>query len=489
MYWIEKDARLSESVLWELQSLAYQQFGPRAWGSAGVPFYLTSNPLSAKQFSELIFAYLRDNLRLGLLDLKKTLYIFDLGAGSGRLGWLLLKELIPAIQKLCPDLNLCYVMTDIIEDNLAFCRDHPLLRPYLDAGHLDFAYFQHDQNTPLFLKHRSKELIQADNPVILICTYYFDTVPQDLFRVSNSQLEEGRISLSLPKQIDIKKQVAQAIAELSAAYTYRPTAHADTYFSDPKWNRLLKQYQERIDTAPFLFPTGALATLQFFENLSKGRLLVLSGDQGVATKEQEQTAGDPKICRHSTFSIPVNYHRLTHYFRECGGEGWLTHTPDTKYVVMTALLGGREDEFWETKRAFDLHLNGFEPIDYWSITGLRPEVIEKLSLGELLLYVKLGCWDTVNFNHYFAEMRKKLPFAPIEERQLLLFAIERVWENFYCVDPSEGQFVLNLGVLLFELEHYERALFFFQQASQWLPEDPGLQKNIAACERRLLGKE
>src|ERR1700733_60938 len=102
---VEENKRLSESILWDLQTAAYRQFGPSAWASKGVPFYLTSNPLIAKQFSHVILGYLRDCMDSRAatpLDLSEPIYLFDLGAGSGRFGYLCIKHLLSLIDSLFP---------------------------------------------------------------------------------------------------------------------------------------------------------------------------------------------------------------------------------------------------------------------------------------------------------------------------------------------------------------------------------------------------
>ena len=169
-----------------------------------MPFYLTSNPLIAKQFSAVILGYIRDCMRnegRNSIDTSEPFYIFDLGAGSGRLGYLILKHLIPMVRdSISPDLRICYVMTDMVESNIEFYKTHPLLEKYVKSGNLDFAFYHHTHKGPLDLICSGEKLEDNKivNPIALVCTYYFDTVPQDLFKANKGILEEGRISISLP---------------------------------------------------------------------------------------------------------------------------------------------------------------------------------------------------------------------------------------------------------------------------------------------------
>ena len=473
---LEKNKRLTESILWDFQNMAYTQFGPDAWAHKGVPFYLTSNPLIAKQFSCVILAYLRDCMRRGGLhsiNNAEPFYIFDLGAGSGRLGYLILKHLIPMVRDtISSELKICYVMADMVERNLEFCKTHSLLEEYKDSGNLDFALYQNDQQAPIDLICSGKTLDPSSvvNPIAMVCTYYFDTVPQDLFKAKNGKLEEGRVSISLPEadeKINTENLKPEMIMNLEASYDYSLIKDPANYYPErPEFNRLLQDYARMFDDTPFLFPIGGLESLRYFSQLSNQRLLVLAGDQGVSTEKQVREWGEPKIFRHASFSMAVSYHLLARYFQNQGGAGLLTSFPNTKYVVMGGVLGGNLENFSNATHSFSREIDYFEPVEYWELTNFSPEQLELFTLEHLLLYVKLGNWDPINFHLFIPEILKKLPGSTEHEKDRLQQTIGKVWENFYPVNPQEGDFVMNLGVLLFEMKKYEQALFFFLQSKE-----------------------
>ena len=75
---LEKGVRLSKSILWGLQTAAYCQFGPDAWSSKEVPFYITSNPYIARQYAYVVLGYLRDCFAPNAatpIDLSQPIYI------------------------------------------------------------------------------------------------------------------------------------------------------------------------------------------------------------------------------------------------------------------------------------------------------------------------------------------------------------------------------------------------------------------------------
>src|SRR6202034_2474419 len=105
---------LSCSKLWELQLAAYTQFGPSAWFGKHVPFYVTSNPLIAQQYAQTVIGYLRDcasNAAISPINVEEPVYIFDLGAGTGRFAYLFLKSLMQMLGNFYgKEIKICYVM-------------------------------------------------------------------------------------------------------------------------------------------------------------------------------------------------------------------------------------------------------------------------------------------------------------------------------------------------------------------------------------------
>ncbi len=491
---LEKNCRLSRSVLWDLQKLAYAEFGPLAWGEKGVPFYLTSNPLIAKQFTACILAYLRDRLFAedpSTLDVNEPFYLFDLGAGSGRLGYLILKALIPAVKEtLSSELSVCYVMTDMVQENLEFLKTHPYLQPFIASGNLDFAAYAHTTISPLELQISKRVLDETavKNPIGLICTYYFDTVPQDLFKAHNGKLEEGLISLEVNGWSNRggNRLSPEMIANLNARFSYAPVKTPENYYAGmPAFNALLLRYLSLFDDTPFLFPVGGLESIHYFSRLSKGRMLLLAGDQGVSTEEQVREWGEPKIFKHASFSMAVSYHLLALYFQNLGGTALLTEFPSPKYVVMCGALGANPKRCPNLSWAFREEIGLLEPVEYFELTDLGHEELERLSLRQLILLVKLGNWDTVNFHLFFSALLEKLSGINQGEARFVKQAIYHVWENFYPVNRQEGDFVMNLGVLLFTMKEYEDALFFFLKAKEIAGERTDILKNIAHCYRML----
>lgn len=487
---LERGVRLSQSMLWGLQTAAYCQFGPEAWGSKAVPFYITSNPYIARQYAYVVLGYLRDCFAPSAptpIDLSHPVYIFDLGAGTGRFAYLFLKTFLMLCKVLRKEnLKIRYVMTDIARANIDYWMNHPFLQEFLNDGVLDFACYYHAEHNPSMQLRYSGATLNPEtvkNPIVVIGNYFFDTIPQDLFKVQDGKLYEGRVSLSMDKNSDTEELSPTdpgVIKHLNYSFDFAPIENFDNYYGDyPELNKILKVYASRFENIPFQFPVGAFQTIRFFRELSKGRLLLLAGDQGRASEEQVQTT-QLFIAKHSSFSISVNYHAIAMFFRHAGGMSLLTTYPEPIFVVITAALGGEKEQYPETGLAFRTHIDYFEPNDYYKMINYADKFWLEPTLESVLIILKLGDWDPVNFNTFFERIRRLLPQASLEEKERLVQVIYNIWDRFYPVNKSEGGFIMNLGVLLYDLERYPEAIAFFQRALNLGYEDEKVFQNIAS---------
>jgi len=57
---VESGRRFSQSMLWPLNQLWYEEAGQRAWGVEAVPSYITSNAYIARSYCHLFVAFVRD---------------------------------------------------------------------------------------------------------------------------------------------------------------------------------------------------------------------------------------------------------------------------------------------------------------------------------------------------------------------------------------------------------------------------------------------
>ncbi len=291
---LETNERLSKSLLWQLQRNYFERHGIEAWRSGAVPHHITSSPFIADAYARVVMGFLRDWSALKhsdersftpQLDLSQPVHIIELGSGSGRFAYSFLKKFLNLYRNsVLKEIPVKYVMTDFTESNLEYWRTHPSLLPFIKEGSLDLARFDLESDAQIELLDSGETLSNATlrNPLIVISNYVFDSTPQDAFLTGEENLFEIFVTLTTPEQeIDIADPDILSKVEISA----HENPINGNYYDDPKWNRILLDYKQRLTGTAFLFPTAALNCIQNLHRLSGGRMLLLSGDRGYSHDE------------------------------------------------------------------------------------------------------------------------------------------------------------------------------------------------------------
>lgn len=261
------------------------------------------------------------------LDPNEPLYIIELGCGSGKFSYFMLKAL-----ELYSDINLfpynkiVYIMTDFTEKNFQFWINHPKLKPYFDSGRLDAAIFDAVNDSSLSL-YRSKVQLSLENPtknpICVIANYLFDTLYHDIFQVANKQLMEGLISIGSRQSVEEDPLDPDIINRLENLYEYKSIPSIEDYYQNEEGDELylsrilqwyVRYFNDNQQTASLLLPIGALRSIRRLCRISNHRALVISGDKGNNHPEQFIGLADPHIAVHGSFSLMVNYHAIGAYF-------------------------------------------------------------------------------------------------------------------------------------------------------------------------------
>ncbi len=396
---------LRDSPLWQLQDETYHSFGPEAWSKKGVPFYITSMPLIASQYAECVAKWAGN----------RKISVVSLGCGSGRFDYLCVREL----QKLLGD-RFHYIATDMVESNLERLASHPMM--------LDLP-IQFSQYNPL-----TDEAIPGyeGGPLAVVANYLFDTIQQDRFRVENGTLLQGLVELSPSRQV---------------TYSYEPCNNPYTGTT----GEVLDWYAKKYRKATFLLPTGAFTVINRLRALTDS-LLLISGDQGVATQKQVEE-WEPDIDWHGSFSMPVDLLAIREYAKRTGGKTLLTKNPDPLFVIQASS--------WPAKKLHD-SFSKCEPIHYWrEQNGCKPEQIVPLC--------RKGRGDPIFLHEHHHELLKR--DTPTD---LLLMARA----NFFPISPEESGVYTNIGVLLFKNGEDAESIRSFEMALEWNPDDKVAAKNL-----------
>jgi len=343
----------------------YDRKGVKSWSQGIVPHFITCNAFIGRAYAKVLLGFIRDctgpNAKMRL-DPSEPLYVVELGAGSGKFSFFMLR----ALNELSkagfieegefPASKIVYVMTDFTEKNLLFWNQHPGLEPYVERGQLDLAIFDAVNDSEIHL-HHSKVTLKPGalkNPVCVVANYLFDTLCHDIFQVENSQLTEGLISVGSRNAYEPDALDPEIIKRFDNHFRYNVVT--DDYYrneddeSDREhFKRILRWYLDYFGASPsgaasILMPIGALRALRRLTAFSNGRALVLSGDKGNNNPEQFRGLMDPHIAVHGSFSVMVNYHAIGLYF--ISRNGFVLHNPqeEASLKVSAFVLSGDSDD-------------------------------------------------------------------------------------------------------------------------------------------------
>lgn len=475
---VEGAKRLSQSILWQLQRDYYASESIKAWKTDRVPHVITNNAFIAKAYARIVFGFLRDWQQR--IDRSEPVYLVELGAGAGRLAFAFLRKWLAFFpQSALRDIKITYVITDFAEANVQFWQQHPALKPYVDAGQLDFATFDATQPGPICLRMSGKALNpgQLANPLVVIANYFFDSLPQDAFALKDGAFYEGRVKVS---RVVTEGAQPVGLENLKLGFELAP-ADADTYYPDPDYNAVLKPYTQINDDTWVLFPTTGFEVLRHLNALSSGRLLLLTADKGYHRWEDASQRHTPHFNLHGSFSLMVNYHALGEMIRRWGGDIITnSHTPIA--IDICALTGPQTPgDYVETRQAYYEYAEELSPDDFYHLkVYARPGQTERVKPDEIIAHIRFSGYDPHVMLHHFTELFEQLESTTHVQRDELRAIAHKVYENYYEIgEPYDMAFAC--ASLLSGCGFYEDALPYFQRSRETHGDAPETLYNMAIC--------
>ncbi|AEI41769.1 tetratricopeptide repeat protein [Paenibacillus mucilaginosus] len=483
----ENSCRFSESPLWELQRTYYEEQGIRAWQDGQVPYYITNNPMIASVYAGILFGFLQDRAAQG--HLTEPVTVLELGAGSGRLAFHVLHEL----ERLQADAGLPlprlrYVLSDFAPGSIAFWREHPGLRPWVEAGVLDFALFDAVKDGELLLELSGERIGPGKlvQPLVALANYFFDSIPQELLYIGDGNVYECRVDLQLPESALAESAAEQLLrAEPSYAYDRAPQYEEASY----PYAEVIRTYRQELEDSHILFPAAGLACLERLGRLSGEGMVLLTADKGDHRLEPWIFEVPPRIVRHGSFSLTANYHAIRQVYE---GRGALCLFPGHHYRNLNVgciLSLPNAAAHIQTRLAYLRSVDRFGPDDYFSLKLGYEERLSLLEMQELLAFWRLGVYDAEWFLRGAGRMKELLPETSDEEQEDLRLGIRRMSEGYYTMHPDEKRKLAALSAgLLFEMGAYTEALGYYLEVlsdeagtGETGEADPGLLHAAAVC--------
>ncbi len=473
---IESNQPFSKSKIWQLNRDFYQFRGISAFSEDIVPHHLTSNSLVGKTYAELIFGFLRDLAFKGKTD--ETVYILELGAGHGRLAFHILTHL----QKLIQATNLttprfCYVLSDIVEENLSFFHKHPQFQGFYQKGILDLSYFDAADSQQLSLRHAKKSIHLQDlgQPIVAIANYFFDSIPNELFLVKDKNISSCSISIRSNENPE-KLNPEELIKNLEL--TYQESLSEVPFYENPIVNEILEEYKHLIADTYLFFPERAMHCIDNLRRLSTQGLLLLSMDKGFHEIHDLDHQKEPDIVTHGSFSIWVNYHALGAFCKKLGGKA-LFPSFSTFHLELGALMFLKEGaSYYQTIGAYQKFVNDFGPDDFNSLKQFYYANISRLNIKEMLALFRLSSYDSTFFIKMLPRLKQVAKSITFNERKRISETMHNVWQRYFSIGEA-FDLAYEIGGIFYDLGFYDEALQYFQFSVNLHGSKPDIYYNIA----------
>ncbi|HYN88702.1 MAG TPA: hypothetical protein VER55_09235, partial [Ardenticatenaceae bacterium] len=371
------------------------------------------------------------------------------------------------------------VMTDFAGAIVEYWRTHPSLQPMVADGLLDFAYFDAERPEALTLLHSGESLAHGlvKNPIILLGNYFFDSIPQDCFTVRHGELYENLVTLLGPGELGPGDDPS-VLEQIEIQYLSRRMG--PERYDDPHLNEVLRAYQERVPSATFLLPAAGLRCLRFFEEMSGGRLMLLTADKAYHREEELAGRGPPVLDLHGSFSVMVNYHAMAEYVRSRGGQARFKKHKASILNVAAFLFGAPGSGYTETMLAFTEAIEESDPADFFALKhGIEPHYAD-LTLDQIVALLRLSGWDSNILLGCYAVLLDRVQSASEAGCRALREAIDATWENYLPIG-EEHDVASCAGTLLASMRRYREAIAYFERSVQMYGPKPTTVFNMGMC--------
>lgn len=460
----------------------FEKVGVNAWRPGAVPHYMTCNPVIGEAYASLIFAVLKDRARMGFLEEK--VYILELGAGSGRLAAQILHHLTDLIS-LSPVETppFCYVLSDFSRISLDFWGKHPCFQEYFQNGLLDYGLFNATEDGEIHLERCGKTLTPGclNQPLVAVANYLLDTIPQELFRITQGRLE--RISLEiLVKPRTSSKNMAHFLE--NATLNFHGSSTSPSLFEEATFNTLLEEYQAELQDTYLLFPHVGLRCLLRLKRLSQSGLIWIGGDKGGFHMEDLDHCGPPSLVLHGSFSLSVNFHAFKRLTQLLDGVPMFPIRPRSGLMTCCLLLTHQPKTYGETLMTFERGMKHYGPEDFFVLKRFLETRTADLSFKEILAAIRLSGYDAQLFQRLFPRMYELLEDLEESEIMALLQMARHLLARFFPL-PEDDDLPLVLGNLFMTLRLPRHAMAYYEQSLRLFGRTTHALNNLALCHQAL----
>ena len=478
LFSVQEKTPFSKSLIWQINKDFYHQNGIAAWSEGIVPHKITNSSLAATTYAELIYAFLKDLANSG--ETNEVVYLLELGAGHGRLCFNILEHLdrLVSSDSECST-QYCYILSDIVEENLSFFSSHPKLQKYFDRGVLDISYFDGSQSQELTLRKSNITISQSDlaQPILTIANYFLDSLPNELFYIENKTLFE--CSVSIDSSIDPKGQSAHDLID-QMQLTFHKTKVKKTVFDIDLYNDILAQYTVEESQSYILFPKEAFDCLNNISSLSKSGLVLLTLDKGYKEMHELMGRSLPDIVKHGSFSVWVNFHALSQYCVMSGGVSLFDSSTNLSVDLGCLIFSKQPFKHQLLEKMYRKHSKQLNLDDFNSIKKLVYKNLPTANLSELLGLIRLSAYDSAIFINLLSNIKLLSKNISVRQRSRLRQTIDFVWLRHYAIN-KDYDFSYELGGLMYDLGDYTSALKYYGYSTDTFGNKVDVYHNQILC--------
>lgn len=467
----ESQVPLASSILWNWMRHYYSHQGLCAWTGGDIPFHITNTPLLAREWAKTIFSLLRDFHRQGLLTPDHPIEVTELGPGTGRHAFFLLRELekLEVDSKVFHPLGYRFVLklAELGVKGIESLAAHPQLQPYIKRDRLRLSLFDiTSQAFPLAWPTLTPEQDPSPNPVFIIANYVIDSLPYEVIRLKEGTSSLGLVSTQVRGlEPDLPPELSEHI-ELNFHFPAEPA-----HFSRADWNDVLGDHLS-LEPTHLPFPTTAMTLLEHLRQWSTRAACLFVADKCFVESGQLTGLEEPELVPHGgSFSFNANTYTLGRLAERWGGLALHTTprdgTLDLSHIIVSPPSSPLTDSWPELNRRI-AELEDFHAVDRFRIGESIDAAITKPTLRMTIDLIRLSGNDPQVLyevsDHVLraldeeeadsesqAELRRLLgpcldAFFPIGDEADLAFEVGRIAYRLEMYRLSERAFSTSLNL-------------------------------------------
>ncbi len=479
---IQNKARLSESKLWKYQKTFYEREGIDAWANK-IPHFSTCNVFMAHAYANILFRFMQEEKKLD--KSKEPFYILELGSGTGMFGFYLLKELCALQEKLgLGHLTFVYLMTDFAEKNIAFWEQHSCFSEFTTNGSLGFGRYEIgvDDSIEITIPNQKGTLkIDKENPIvrplIVLANYLFDSLPCDIFKIQNGQLQEGLTRREIKPNTNEMINIAEYMDDAGFDFDYVNTD--SEYYDLPECNKVLTNYVGEYEEAHFLFPIGAIDCLNKLKSISNEKLFVIVTDKAFSDAKDLINQKPNIVLHNSAFSLTVNFHAIGEYAKL--HEGDVFHQNFLGSINTSVFtFGFNLSEYTETANALNYYIDNVGPSNLFNLYTSLERLSYSLSPEELISVLNLLCWDPTVVSTCIEQFIAGAGQLPNHVLNALKVGLYRSAAYYFNISGTDILF-FNVGRFFQTIGEYDVALEFYDKSVKVEESVDNVCYNMALC--------